>query len=149
MRSRAKIESRLALADPALGRVIDAVIARIGPQRIAPSRTAPFEALVRAVVYQSIAATAAEPIHARLKQAAGAPLTPKKVLALRAQSLARAGLSKAKARTIRGLAEWFADHQKLAKKLPALSDTEILATLTSLPGIGAWTVNVFVTFNLG
>ena len=58
MRSRAKIERRLSLADPALGRVIDAVIARIGPQRIAPSRAAPFEALVRAVVYQSIAAVA-------------------------------------------------------------------------------------------
>jgi DNA-3-methyladenine glycosylase II len=149
MRSRAKIESRLALADPALGRVIDAVIARIGPQRIAPSRAAPFEALVRAVVYQSIAATAAEPIHARLKQAAGAPFTPAKVLALRAQSLAKAGLSKAKAQTVRGLAEWFVTHRKLAKALPTLSDAEILETLTSLPGIGAWTVNVFLIFNLG
>jgi len=149
MRSRAKIESRLALADPALGRVIDAVIARIGPQRIAPSRAAPFEALVRAVVYQSIAATAAEPIHARLKQAAGAPFTPAKVLTLRAQSLAKAGLSKAKAQTVRGLAEWFVTHRKLAKALPTLSDAEILETLTSLPGIGAWTVNVFLIFNLG
>jgi DNA-3-methyladenine glycosylase II len=149
MRSRAKIESRLALADPALGRVIDAVIARIGPQWIAPSRAAPFEALVRAVVYQSIAATAAEPIHARLKQAAGAPFTPAKVLALRAQSLAMAGLSKAKAQTVRGLAEWFVTHRKLAKALPTLSDAEILETLTSLPGIGAWTVNVFLIFNLG
>ena len=149
MRSRAKIESRLALADPALGRVIDAVIARIGPQRIAPSRAAPFEALVRAVVYQSIAATAAEPIYARLKQAARAPFTPAKVLALRAQSLAKAGLSKAKAQTVRGLAEWFVTHRKLAKALPTLSDAEILETLTSLPGIGAWTVNVFLIFNLG
>jgi DNA-3-methyladenine glycosylase II len=149
MRPRARIESRLALADPALGRVIDAVIARIGPQRIAPSRAAPFEALVRAVVYQSIAATAAEPIHARLKQAAGAPFTPAKVLALRAQSLAKAGLSKAKAQTIRGLAEWFVTHRKLAKALPTLSDAEILETLTSLPGVGAWTVNVFLIFNLG
>jgi DNA-3-methyladenine glycosylase II len=149
MRSRAKIESRLALADPALGRVIDAVIARIGPQRIAPSRAAPFEALARAVVYQSIAATAAEPIHARLKQAAGAPFTPAKVLALRAQSLAKAGLSKAKAQTIRGLAEWFVTHRRLAKALPTLSDAEVLETLTSLPGIGAWTVNVFLIFNLG
>jgi 3-methyladenine DNA glycosylase/8-oxoguanine DNA glycosylase len=62
MRPRARIENRLALADPALGRLIDAVSARIGPQRIVPSRAAPFEAPVRAVVYQSIAATAAEPI---------------------------------------------------------------------------------------
>ena len=149
MRSRAKIERRLSLADPALGRVIDAVIARIGPQRIAPSRAAPFEALVRAVVYQSIAATAAEPIYARLKEIVTAPLTPSKVAALRARSLTKAGLSKVKAQTIRGLAEWFVTHRKLAKALPTLSDAEILETLTSLPGIGAWTVNVFLIFNLG
>jgi DNA-3-methyladenine glycosylase II len=149
MRSRAKIERRLSLADPALGRVIDAVIARIGLQRIAPSRAAPFEALVRAVVYQSIAATAAEPIYARLKETATASLTPSKVAALRAQSLTKAGLSKAKAQTIRGLAEWFVTHRKLAKALRTLPDAEILETLTSLPGIGAWTVNVFLIFNLG
>jgi DNA-3-methyladenine glycosylase II len=143
------IENRLALADPALGRLIDAVSARIGPQRIAPSRAAPFEALVRAVVYQSIAATAAEPIHARLKQTAGTPFTPSKVLALRAQSLTKDGLSKAKAQTIRGLAEWFAANPRRAKALPALSDAEVLETLTFLPGIGAWTVNVFLIFNLG
>ena len=55
VRSRPKIENRLALADPALGRLIDAVVARLGPQRIAPSRAAPFEALVRAVVYSEVA----------------------------------------------------------------------------------------------
>jgi DNA-3-methyladenine glycosylase II len=63
--------------------------------------------------------------------------------------LTKAGLSKVKAQTIRGLAEWFVTHRKLAKALPTLSDAEILETLTSLPGIGAWTVNVFLIFNLG
>jgi 3-methyladenine DNA glycosylase/8-oxoguanine DNA glycosylase len=149
LRSRARIESRLTLADPALGRVIETVIARIGPQRITPSRATPFEALVRAVVYQSIAAAGAERIYARLRQSAGTQFTPRKVLALRAQSLTKAGLSKAKAQTLRGLAEWFATNRKLAKALPMLSDAEILEILTSLPGIGAWTVNVFLIFNLG
>jgi DNA-3-methyladenine glycosylase II len=149
MRSSAKIESRLALADPALGRLIDAVITRIGPQRIAPARAAPFEALVRAVVYQSVSGTAAASIYARLKEAVTAPLTPSKVLALRSQTLMKAGLSKAKAQTIRELAEWFTAHRRQAKALPTLSDAEIVATLTALPGIGAWTVNVFLIFNLG
>ena len=45
-----KIESRLALTDPALSRVIDAVVARIGIQRIPPSRATPFEALVKEMV---------------------------------------------------------------------------------------------------
>jgi hypothetical protein len=47
----AEIDRRLARSDPALGRVIDAVVSRIGPRRIAPSGATPFEALVRAVVY--------------------------------------------------------------------------------------------------
>jgi DNA-3-methyladenine glycosylase II len=149
MRSRAKIESRLALADPALGRLIQAVSMRIGPQRIAPSRAAPFEALVRAVVYQSVSGKAAASIYARLRETVTAPLTPSKVMALRPQSLMKAGLSKAKAQAIRGLAEWFAANRKQAKALPTLSDTEIVETLTALPGIGLWTVNVFLIFNLG
>jgi DNA-3-methyladenine glycosylase II len=149
MPSRAKIERRLADADPALGRLIEAVIARIGPQRIAPSRATPFEALVRAVVYQSVSGNAAASIHARLKETVTAPLTPSKLLALRSQALMKTGLSKAKAQTIRALAEWFITHRKQAKALPTLSDAEIVATLTALPGIGAWTVNVFLIFNLG
>jgi 3-methyladenine DNA glycosylase/8-oxoguanine DNA glycosylase len=71
VRSRPKIENRLALADPALGRVIDAVVARLGPQRIAPSRAAPFEALVRAVVYQNVSGKAAASIFARFKETLG------------------------------------------------------------------------------
>jgi len=46
------IESVLAKADPALARAIEAVIARQGPVKLAPSHTPPFEALVRAVVYR-------------------------------------------------------------------------------------------------
>jgi 3-methyladenine DNA glycosylase/8-oxoguanine DNA glycosylase len=61
----------------------------------------------------------------------------------------KAGLSKAKVQTIRELAEWFATNRKQAKGLPTLSDAEIVETLTALPGIGAWTVNVFLIFNLG
>jgi DNA-3-methyladenine glycosylase II len=148
-RSRMQIEASLALADPALGRVIEAVIARIGPQGIAPSRATPFEALVRGVVYQSVSTRAAESIFRRLKETVTDPLTPWKVVALRSQSIIEAGLSNAKARTVRDLAEWFTSHRKLAKALPTLPDDEVVQILTAIPGIGAWTVNVFLIFNLG
>jgi DNA-3-methyladenine glycosylase II len=149
MPPRTSIESRLALADPRLGRLIEAVTARIGTQRIAPSRATPFEALIRAVVYQSISAAAAEPTHRRLRETISTPVTPVKVLALRSRSLTKAGVSQTKAQTIRGLAAWFAANRALARALPSLSDAEIVETLTGLPGIGAWTVNVFLIFNLG
>jgi DNA-3-methyladenine glycosylase II len=147
-RSRA-IERRLALADPALGRVIDAVVARIGPQRITPSRATPFEALVRAVVYQSVSGKAAASIFARLKDSLTGPLTPTKIAAQRPRVLGKAGLSGTKVKTIRELAEWFKTNRKLAKALPALSDDEVVTALRTIPGIGPWTVNVFLIFNLG
>lgn len=147
--SRPKIESQLALADPTLGRVMDAVVARIGPQRIAPSRTPPFEALLRAIVYQSVSGKAAASILARVEENAGGPLTPTTILALSPTVLRAAGLSSAKAQAIRNLAAWFRSHRKLAEVLPTLADNKIVETLSAVAGIGLWTVNVFLIFNLG
>ena len=143
------IENRLAATDPALGRVMSAVIARIGPQRVAPSRTSPFEALVRAVVYQSVSGKAAAAIFARLSDVVTKPLTPSKILGLRTHTLTKAGLSSTKTRTIRELARWFTSNRKLAKALRELPDDEVIDLLTKIPGIGAWTVNVLLIFNLG
>jgi DNA-3-methyladenine glycosylase II len=149
VRSRSKIEDRLTAADPALGRLITAVIARKGRQRITPLRAKPFEALVRAVVYQSVSGKAAASIFARLQRIVGKQLSPSKVISQSPQSLARAGLSGAKVQTIRSLAEWFASNPKLARRLQRLPDDEIVGTLGEIPGIGTWTINVFLIFDLG
>jgi DNA-3-methyladenine glycosylase II len=143
------IETELAQADPALGRVIAAVIARIGQQRIKPSRAAPFEALARAVIYQSVSEKAAVAIFARLKETVGGPLAPAKILAMPQGSMMAVGLSKSKANAIRNLAAWFAANPKTAEALPELSDDDVVKALTAVAGIGAWTVNVFLIFNLG
>jgi DNA-3-methyladenine glycosylase II len=148
-RGQSKIEGRLASTDPALGRVIDAVIARIGPQRIASSRATPFEALVRAIVYQSVSGKAAASIFARLKESVDGSLTPAKILALPPPTLRKTGLSTAKAQSIRSLAVWFTSHRKLASALPTLADDEVVEAVGAIPGIGPWTVNVFLIFNLG
>ena len=124
-------------------------MARIGPQRVVQSRASPFEALVRAVVHQSVSGKAAASIFVRLSEVTTRPLTPSKILALRPNILMRAGLSSAKARTIRELARWYKSNLKLAKALPKLSDNELIELLTTIPGIGTWTVNVLLIFNLG
>ena len=142
-------ENVLTDADPRLGRVIAAVVARIGRQRITPSRTTPFEALVRAVVYQSVSGKAAATIFARLQQAVGKPLSPAKVLRIAEQSILAVGLSRAKSRSILNLAKWFAANRKVAKALPDLPDEDVVSALTSIAGIGTWTANVFLIFNLG
>jgi 3-methyladenine DNA glycosylase/8-oxoguanine DNA glycosylase len=143
------IEEQLTRTDPDLGRVIAAVIARVGPQRITPSKAAPFEALVRAIVYQSISGKAAASIYARLKAAVKGSVTPAELQATAQDTLTALGISKSKVRGIRSLAEWFAANREFTTALPALPDDEVIATLTDITGIGVWTVNVFLIFNLG
>jgi DNA-3-methyladenine glycosylase II len=143
------IEAELAQADPALGRVFAAVIARIGRQRIRPSRAAPFEALARAIVYQSVSGRAAAAIFIRLKETIGGPLTPVKILAMPEGSMMAAGLSGSKTDAIRNLAAWFAANRKTVEALPELPDDDVVKALTAIAGIGAWTVNVFLIFSLG
>jgi len=147
--SRLTIEDRLMRADPSLGQLIVAVRSRIGVQRIKPSSASPFEALVRAVVYQSVSGKAAASIFARLRKSTGRCLTPAKINGMRPQILVGVGLSGAKVRAIRELARWFASNGNVARKLHQLPDTEIVERLTALPGIGTWTVNVLLIFNLG
>ena len=143
------IESVLAKADPALARAIEAVIARQGPVKLAPSHTPPFEALVRAVVYQSLSGNVAAAILTKLKQAIGNTITPVNILATSPASILDAGLSNAKARTIQNLATWFVSNEKQATALPQMADEDIFHTLTGIAGIGAWTVNVLLIFNFG
>jgi 3-methyladenine DNA glycosylase/8-oxoguanine DNA glycosylase len=108
------LESDLARADPALGRVMSAVVARIGRQRISCSRAPPFMALVRAIVYQSISGQAAAAIFARLKENVGGTFTPAKILAMPLKSIMAAGLSKSKTAAIWSLAQWFTVNRRMA-----------------------------------
>ena len=119
------IEALLSEADPDLGRVVEAVIARSGRQRIGPSRATPFEALARAVVHQGVSGAAAAVAFARLRGAAAGALTPAGILAAPRASLTAAGLSGAKADVIRNLAGWFAANRRIAETLPALRDDEV------------------------
>jgi DNA-3-methyladenine glycosylase II len=143
-----QIEAALSAADPQLGRIIDAVVERSGQQRPQRSKASPFEALVRAVVYQRMATGAAATIYKKLKAAGSGVLTPAKVQSLSATKLRSVGLSASKATYVRNLAEWFSTHTTPARKLVTLSDEAVIETLTGIPGVGLWTINVFLIFSL-
>jgi DNA-3-methyladenine glycosylase II len=144
-----EVEEALDAADPKLGCVIAAVIARAGRQQITPSRGTSFEVLTRAIVYQSISGKAAAAIFSRLRETVGRPLSPAKVLGMPQRSMLAVGLSQGKSRAILNLAEWLVANPKVARALPGLMDKDVVATLTSIAGIGAWTANVFLIFSLG
>jgi 3-methyladenine DNA glycosylase/8-oxoguanine DNA glycosylase len=112
----------------------------------------PYEALMESIAYQSISGKAAATIFARIKalSSTGRPPSPQEMLKLRKQALRKAGLSGAKVvamkdlakKTIEGVVPTLENAQKL-------SDEELVERLTSVRGIGAWTVEMFLIFRLG
>jgi DNA-3-methyladenine glycosylase II len=146
--ANAEIERALTRADPALGRVIAAVTERKGRQRPSRSKVSAFEALVRAVIYQRMATQAAAAIHKNLRLQLSGSFTAQRLLSLPVRTLRSVGLSSIKAQYVRNLAEWFSAHATLARKLSSLPDEAIIEALTAVPGIGLWTVNVFLIFSL-
>jgi 3-methyladenine DNA glycosylase/8-oxoguanine DNA glycosylase len=112
----------------------------------------PYEALLEAIVYQSISGKAARTIFARVKALGsnGRPPTPQQILAATPETLREAGLSFAKIAAARDLAqktiEGVVPTLEAAHKL---SDEELVERLDSVRGIGAWTVEMFLIFRLG
>lgn len=144
----AEPEALLTAADPALGRMIEVVVARAGQQRVVRPTATSFEALVRAVVYQQMAENAAAVIYKNVQTLGGPKLTPQAVLSLTSDELRAAGMSGPKAKYVRNLAEWFDLHADVAVRLPDMPNDEVIATLTSIPGVGMWTANMFLIFTL-
>jgi len=144
-----EIIDQLARVDPVLGGLMRAV----GPCRLAPEADChPFQTLARAIAHQQLNGTAANTILKRLTESCGAGLfpTPHQVLAASRESLRAAGFSFAKVAALRDLAE-----KTLAEVVPdvatllQLDDAEIIARLTQVRGIGRWTVEMLLVFQLG
>ena len=107
-----------------------------------------FESLVASVISQQLAVKAAETIHGRLTQLVKGNVTPVRITKLSDASLREIGVSGAKAKTIQGLAQASLTGAVPIDNLHELSDDEVFNGLTSLWGIGPWTVDMFMMFQL-
>jgi DNA-3-methyladenine glycosylase II len=143
------VEGSAALADqePRFAPIVDA----LGPadlRRGRPRRTH-FAELVRAICYQQLAGPAARAIHGRLEAALGGTPTPEGVIALAPETMRAAGLSANKAASIRDLAEKVEAGEVELDRVARLSDDEIVRELMLVRGIGRWTAEMFLIFQLG
>jgi DNA-3-methyladenine glycosylase II len=112
----------------------------------------PYEALLESIAYQSISGKAAATIFARIKALSGngRPPSPEQMLKLRTSALRKAGLSGAKVLAMKDLARKTIDGiVPTREQAEKLSDEELVKRLDSVRGIGAWTVEMFLIFNLG
>lgn len=105
--------------------------------------------LVRAVVFQQLNGRAAGAIYDRVVAAAGDPLTPEGLLAAGAAALRAAGLSAAKTATLLGLAGEVGSGGLALSALGGLTDEGVVERLAALRGVGRWTAEMFLIFELG
>ena len=119
----------------------------MGPCKIT-YRDPAFETLARAIVFQQLSTKAATTIYRRLEEAAGGALTPESIQNLSVGEMRRAGLSRQKLGYIRDLAEHALSGKVDFARLPAMSDEEVIASLTDIKGIGVWTAHMFLLFSL-
>ena len=107
-----------------------------------------FQSLVSSVISQQLATKAAETIHGRLQVLAKGEITPKRIVKLSDAALREIGVSGAKAKTIQGLAQAALTGEVPIEELHELPDEVVFNSLTSLWGIGPWTVDMFMMFQL-
>lgn len=117
-------------------------------RRARPRRTH-FAELARAICFQQLAGAAARTIHGRFEAALAGEVTPEAVLALPVETLRAAGLSANKTASIRDLAEKVVAGEVELDRVARLSDEKIVGELTLVRGIGRWTAEMFLMFQLG
>jgi DNA-3-methyladenine glycosylase II len=139
----------LAATDPRLA----ALIARSIRYNIKPaSSIRPFDALAESIVYQQLSGKAAATIFGRVRALypRAKYLDPQKVLATADEKLRAAGLSRSKAAALKDLAAKTIDGTvPSGRVLARMSDEEIIARLIAVRGIGRWTAEMLLLFDLG
>jgi 3-methyladenine DNA glycosylase/8-oxoguanine DNA glycosylase len=143
--SLAAAVDEVASRDPVLAHLV--VLA--GPIKHRPRNPdGPFGALVRAIVYQQLAGRAAQAIHGRVREAVGEALTPEALAAVPDDVLRAAGLSGNKLASLRDLSAKLLDGSLDLSRSSRRSDDELVAALVTVRGIGHWTAEMYLMFEL-
>jgi DNA-3-methyladenine glycosylase II len=122
-------------------------IMRQHPKVFMMRRGEPFMTLARAICGQQISVKAAQSVWDRVCACVG-DITPENVLRQKRPKLRACGLSDRKTEYIADLAQHFADGKIHQANWPAMDDEAIIAELTDVRGIGRWTAEMFLMFNL-
>ena len=139
----------IAATDPRIA----ALIARSPRYNIKPAPLIrPFDALAESIAYQQLSGKAAATIFGRVRALYPRRkyLDPKKILATPDESFRAAGLSRSKIAAVKDLAAKTIDGTvPSARAIARMSDEEIILRLTQVRGIGRWTVEMLLLFDLG
>lgn len=132
----------LTRADPVLAAII-----RCHPRVHLSPRGDPFHTLARSIVGQQISVKAAQAVWERMCTALPA-VSPTHVTSVSKQTLLACGLSQRKVEYMVGLSAHFASGRIVPQRWETMSDEEVIAELIEVRGIGRWTAEMFLIFNL-
>ncbi|HEY0295683.1 MAG TPA: DNA-3-methyladenine glycosylase 2 family protein [Bordetella sp.] len=118
------------------------------PQVWLTSRGTPFITLARAIVGQQISVRAADAVWGKFIDTVGKRPAPAVVLKTGMEGLRAAGLSQRKAEYLQDLAAHFSERRVRPEKWAAMQDEDVIDELVAIRGIGRWTAEMFLIFNL-
>lgn len=127
-------------------RIMRKLIPQFGDLRLA-GRGEPFLTLCRSIVGQQISVAAADAVWNRLMLAC-IKCTPAHVIAAGPEQLLASGLSKRKTEYILDLAAHFNERRVHVEKWVKMGDEDVISELIQIRGIGRWTAEMFLIFNL-
>jgi DNA-3-methyladenine glycosylase II len=135
----------LADRDPVVAHLVDTY----GPPQFPKPTESPYQSLVRAITFQQLAGAAARAIHGRLTALLG-EVTPERLLATSTEDLRAAGLSGNKALSLQDLSTKALDGtiSLEPRSLARRGDAEIVERLSTVRGIGKWSAEMFLMFQL-
>ena len=128
-------------------RILKKLIPKIGPGFLM-TRGDAFTTLARSIVGQQISVVAAQSVWKKVLLALKKKVNPKNILALTIEELRAAGLSGRKAEYIRDLAQHFDSGHLHANQWKGMDDEGIVKELCEIRGIGRWTAEMFLIFNM-
>ena len=112
------------------------------------TRNNPFFSLCRTIVGQQISTKAADSIWSKFEKKCKKNINPNIILKISSRNLKRSGLSRQKISYLKNIAKAFKNKSFDTKKLRTMSDEEAIEYITKLKGLGVWSAEMFLMFNL-
>ena len=112
------------------------------------TRKDPFFSLCRTIIGQQISTKAADSIWLKFEKKCNKKILPEKVLKLSSSSLKGAGLSRQKINYLKNIARSFNNKTFNIKDLRRMDDEQAINYITQLKGLGIWSAQMFLMFNL-
>jgi DNA-3-methyladenine glycosylase II len=112
------------------------------------TRNNPFFSLCRTIVGQQISTKAADSIWHKFEKKCDKRIIPNTILKLSSRILKSAGLSRQKVSYLKNIAKNFRNKSFSVSKLKKMNDKEAIYYITKLKGLGVWSAEMFLMFNL-